>query len=162
MIAWISTAPSWLQAGGLAVACCAGWPSAAQTISAADPAGVADALRDLGYRASVETDGQGNPMIRSALEGVDYEIYFYGCTGNEDCRYLNFTVGFDLPDGIAMSRVNEWNRDKLAGAAFVDDDNDPYLQYFVTTEGGLSRQNFADVVDWWRVAVAEFTDHIGW
>lgn len=162
MVEWIAIAPAWLQAGGLAIACCAGWPSAAQTISATNPAGIADALEGMGYPAEMGTDGAGDPMITSEVAGVPYDIFFYGCTDAANCQSLLFSAGFDLANGIPVSRINDWNREGLVGAAFVDEENDPFLQLFVTTHGGLSRENFADVVEWWGVAVDEFTDHIGW
>jgi hypothetical protein len=32
----------------------------------------------------------------------------------------------------------------------------------VTTVGGLGTENFADLVDWWRVVVSQFKTHINW
>lgn len=162
MSVWSGNVASRLLAGGVLLACCASLPAAAQTITAANPAGIADALQELGYRAQIETDDRGDPKVSSTMEGVNYEIHFYGCTEAMNCKYLNFSAGFNMANGLPMASVNEWNRGKLVGKVYVDDENDPYLQYFVTTDGGLSRQNFADVVDWWRVALEQFTDHIGW
>ena len=136
-------------------------PASAQSISAADPEGVAGALRDLGWRASHAVDAEGDPMIESSIEGVDYTIFFYGCEGGRNCKSLLFSAGFDLAEGATLAAMNDWNSGRLVGAAYLDPENDPFLQMFVTTTGGLNHENFGDVVDWWRIAVRDFKEHIG-
>ena len=42
---------------------------------AADPAKIADVLRDEGYKAKLTQDSDGDPRIRSAIEGIKYSIY---------------------------------------------------------------------------------------
>jgi hypothetical protein len=144
-----------------AIAALTAAPASAQSVSAADPESVAGALRDLGWRASHGVDAEGDPMIQSSIEGVDYTIYFYGCEGGRNCRNLLFSAGFDLVDGTTLQAMNEWNSGRLVGAAYLDPENDPFLQMFVTTAGGLNHENFGDVVDWWRIGVRDFKQHIG-
>lgn len=136
--------------------------AAAQAVDAANPKSVADALQKLGYRAKIETDSEGDPVVRSAIEGIDYSLYFYGCTSGKLCKYLVFTASFDLPDGMTLERINEWNRAKIVGQAHLDDEADPHVEYFLTTVGGIGQGNFADAVDWWGVLIADFKTHIGW
>lgn len=137
-------------------------PATAQVVTASDPRSVAFALQDLGYRAEVTTDNVGDPKIRSAIDGTNYSIYFYGCENNRDCRWIQFSTGFDLSKGTTLASMNEWNRTKLFGEATLDDENDPHISYFVTLDGGMSRPIFDDTVDWWGVAISEFKDHINW
>lgn len=139
-----------------------GATNAALAVDARDPASVVGALQDLGYRAQLTTDNAGDPKILSTIDATSYEIYFYSCTENQDCRSLLFSAGFDLEDGVTYSLINEWNRLNLVGKAFVDDENDPFLEHFVTTEGGLSETNFEDVIAWWRVAIRDFKQEIDW
>ena len=75
-----------------------GLPAVAQdTVSAADPEGVAGVLRDLGYRAQMDSADNGDPLIRSAADGTNFRIWFYGCDGkNGNCTGMNFSAGFDL------------------------------------------------------------------
>ncbi len=136
--------------------------AAAQSVDAANPKSVADALLKLGYRAKLETDSEGDPVVRSAIEGIDYSVFFYGCNGGKLCKYVVFTASFDLRDGMTLEAINEWNRAKIIGQAHLDDEMDPHLEYFLTTIGGLNQANFADAVDWWGVTMAEFKTHIGW
>lgn len=144
-----------------AFAALCGAEAAAQTVGASDPEGVAAALRDLGWRASHAVDAEGDPMVESSIEGVDYTIFFYGCEGGRNCTALLFSAGFDLADGATLASMNDWNSGRLVGAAYLDAENDPFLQMFVTTVGGLNHENFGDVVDWWRIGVRDFKQHIG-
>lgn len=133
----------------------------AQMVQASNPAGIVDVLEAAGYSAELGIDGTGDPKIISSASGIIYNIYFYGCDWSVDCQYLQFSASFDLTNGIPVSRVNEWNADKIAGTAWVDEENDPYLSYFLTTaEGGISEGNFVDVVDWWEFILDDFTDWI--
>ncbi|MDD7909256.1 MULTISPECIES: YbjN domain-containing protein [Pseudovibrio] len=134
--------------------------ASAKDINANDPIGMADAMRDLGYQAKLEKDHQGDPMIRSSVSGVRYSIYFYGCTEGKDCNGIQFSAVWDLENGIDMDSINTWNEERIVGKAYIDDERDPYLEYFVTTKGGLTEENFEDAVDWWRVAVGQFINHI--
>jgi hypothetical protein len=139
---------------------CAAAPASAQTISAADPKGVAAAMQAAGYRAQLTTDGVGDPKIESSAEGVNYSLYFYGCSGGAGCTSLLFQAGFDLQDGASMDMMNVWNKDRLIGAAWLDHEDDPFIEHFVTTVGGLTPENFAEVLRLWSVAIADFKAHI--
>lgn len=137
-------------------------PATAQVVTASDPRSVMSALQDLGYRAELTTDSDGDPKIRSAIDGTNYSIYFYGCRDNTDCRWIQFSTGWDLSKGTTLQAMNEWNRTKLFGEATLDSENDPHLSYFFTLDGGMSRPIFDDTVDWWGVAIREFKDYINW
>jgi hypothetical protein len=100
-------------------------------------------------------------MIVAGIEGVDTTILFFGCEGGQECDAVVFRVGFDLPDGATPEAMNTWNRDNLVGSAWLDDERDPFLDYFVTLTGGVSRENFLDAVDWWAVALRDFKAHVG-
>lgn len=129
-------------------------------VDATDPAALASIIQSLGYRAAVETDGIGDPMIRSSAGGTDFSIYFYGCTDGERCKTLLFKVGYDLADGTTVDVVNAWNADTLYGRAYLDDEADPWLEMSVNLHGGVSRTNFEDTYDWWEVILGSFEDHI--
>lgn len=83
----------------------------------------------MGYRAQLEVDSVGYPCIESQLEGVDYYIWFYGCTDNSDCTSWKMSVGFDPNNGRTLQKANEWNSGKLMGSVQLDDESDPYLEH---------------------------------
>lgn len=136
--------------------------AAAGLIDATDAKRVADTMSGLGYRALLETDGEGDPMITSAASGVNFSVFFYGCTDGADCRSLQFRASFDLADPTTAAKMNEWNRLHRFGKAYIDDEGDPFIEFNVTLDGGVSDANFADVVDWWDVVLGEFLVYIDW
>ena len=129
-------------------------------IDATDPGRIATAILSLGYRAKLGEDGVGDPMITSSVGGLDFNIYFYGCTDHSACKRLLFKIGYDLADGTTWEVINDWNASKLFGRAYTDDESDPWLEMPVNLDGGVSQFNFEDTFDWWQVIVAEFQEHI--
>lgn len=141
----------------------AGTASASPMITA-DPARIAGVLMEEGYRAEMDTDSQGDPLIRSASSGVNYSIYFYGCTNGFNCSEIQFSAGFDLdPGAIGLRDINMWNSEKRFGQAFLDDEGDPYVQFDVNLgDGGVAEANFVDTLDFWNTVLGQFTTHINW
>lgn len=133
----------------------------AESVDATNPQQLVSIIQQLGYRATLEADGVGDPMIKSSVNGTDFAIYFYGCTYNEACKSLLFKVGYDLANGIALAEIEDWNEGTLFGRAYLDDEADPWLEMPVNMDGGVSRHNFEDNYDWWDVIVNGFEDHIG-
>ena len=137
-------------------------PAAAQSLlSAADPEQLAEAIREFGYQARLEKDGTGDPLISSSASGGEFQIEFYGCTRNRDCKTLRFAAGYDLQDGATLEKVNEWNVDKRFASAYLDDEDDPWLQMDVNTEGGISRQAFETSMDIWQSLKGQFETFVG-
>jgi hypothetical protein len=148
-----------LAPAGLLIGAVLAAPVMSQTVTAADPPGVVSALQGFGYKATLETDSAGDPVIRSATEGRNFSIWFYGCNdAGADCNGLNFSSGFDLDTGTTLEVVNDWNSTKLVGYAYLDEEMDPYLTYFVITEGGISLALFEEVMARWSRSIADFKD----
>ncbi|PJE33343.1 hypothetical protein PSM7751_00126 [Pseudooceanicola marinus] len=133
-------------------------------VSAVDPDGVAAALQALGYKAEMDVDGIGDPLIRSAAEGANYRIYFFGCSDNTNCDSLMFSAGFDLTDGMGVTAINDWNSDAVITRGYLDDEDDPYLEmYLLTGRGdGISTEVFEAAVGEWNQSLARFQDAIDW
>lgn len=119
-------------------------------------------LQSLGYNATLTRDSQGDPKIEGKMSKSPYHLYFYGCTNNDDCKYLQFVAGWDLTNGITLEKINDWNRDKLWGQAYRDSEDDPWISIVYNLDGGVTKANFADTVDWFRVTLEGFEEHIGW
>lgn len=154
---------SWVTVFALGLAGSAGGAELASEplMDATDAEKMASVIRGLGYRAVVETDGIGDPMIMSSASGTDFAIYFYGCTDNANCKWVLFKVGYDLENGTTADTINRWNADTLFGRAYLDDEADPWLEMSVNMDGGVSRANFEDTYDWWEVILDGFESHIG-
>ena len=69
-------------------------------------------LHDNGYKALLETDKQGDPMIRSAAAGSRYTVYFYDCTADEPrrCKALSFFLTWTNTQlKLTLDEVNEFS-----------------------------------------------------
>lgn len=138
-------------------------PAGAQMVRAQDPQTLVKALQDAGYQAKLGTDKIGDPMITSSVSGTTFHIFFYNCTANKDCATVAFQAGYDLKATPGLARINEWNRTKRFGRAYLDKEEDPILAMDVDLDdGGLSPPLFTDNVEFWVSALADFEKFIGY
>jgi hypothetical protein len=122
---------------------------------------VAAVLRDAGYRAEIGVDKVGDPQVKSAAEGVEYNVNFYGCQ-NGRCKSIQFSVGFDMKQGTTMERMNDWSRRFRFGKVYIDDENDPYLQMDLDVEDGVTTEFLKSNVLRWNAVLGDFKKHIDW
>jgi len=142
----------WLLAAGPAAAEDKG-PCGADLVCANSPETVLKGLQDAGYRAKIGKDSTGDPQISSSASGYNFEIYFYGCKANVNCDSLQFQTSFAKDGANTAQLANKWNSTKRFSQAFISDKGSFVINYDVTTAGGLTTKNFADVVDWWQVTL---------
>ncbi|MDE2596015.1 MAG: YbjN domain-containing protein [Sphingomonadales bacterium] len=121
-------------------------------VCAAKPDSVVASLQAQGYRAMLgKSDSTGNPKIESAANGYNYSVLFYGCEKGENCTSLGFMITFEKDPTNTAQLANEWNKANRFSQMALNDDGTLSLSYDISTVGGLSQPNFADVVDWWQV-----------
>lgn len=120
---------------------------------------LAELLRKAGYRATVERDSEGDPMVTSSAAGAQYNIIMYGCQ-QDRCKSLQFRAGFDLPDGGSLANVDAWNREKRYAKAWLDDEVDPWLELDLDLEGGGSLGQVGDYIELWDASLGQFQTHI--
>ncbi len=84
-----------------------------------------------------------------------------GCTKNKLCQSLHFGAGYDLTDGTTIGLIESWNEEQRFASAYPDDEDDPFLQMDVNTEGGVTRENFEKTFDLWQKLKGQFENHIG-
>ena len=120
-------------------------------VCASNPQSVVASLQAQGYRAQLgKSDVTGNPKIDSAANGYNYAILFYGCDKNVNCTSLGFLITFEKDETNTAQLANDWNKENRFSQMAVNDNGTLALSYDVSTVGGLSQVNFADVVDWWQ------------
>jgi Putative bacterial sensory transduction regulator len=139
---------------------CAGPAMAADTepcgsglICASNPATVVAALQETGYKAKLDKDSEGDPKISSSASGYDFDIYFYGCKNNRQCDSLQLRVSFEKDAANTFELANKWNAGKRFSQSYISDKGSFVTDYDVTTAGGLTKANFADIIDWWSVTL---------
>lgn len=128
---------------------------AAGLICASNPKSVADAMVAEGYRAKIDVDNQGDPAIASAASGYNFDVLFYGCVNHKGCDSLQFRATFEKNESSDVVQMNKWNRDRRFSQMAVRDDGTIILSYDLSTIGGVTRSNFADVVSWWSTILGE-------
>jgi hypothetical protein len=133
----------------------------ANEIFASQPKTVVTQMQALGYRALIGTDSSGNPKIDSALNGINYTIWFYGCDAGQNCQTLEFQSSFITDVPVTVDSMNTWNRDNLYGTGFVGTDGSAMISYTVTMEGGVNIDNFNSMLARWETATTQFQTHIG-
>lgn len=129
-------------------------------VTAENPAAIVAVIQALGFQARLDKDSGGDPLIRSSSNGVDFGIYFYGCTKNKKCKSIQFSAGYDLDDGTTLDVIDDWNEMKRFASAYLDNENDPFLQMDVNMEGGITQENFEKNFDLWQTLKGQFEDHI--
>jgi len=129
-------------------------------VDATDPDVLAALIQDLGFKATVTKDNVGDPMIKSAANGYDYNIFFYDCTDGANCQAVQFSASFDMQDGMSLTRTQDFNRDKRWVKVYLDDQSDPRLEMDYNLRGGVSVENFNDTLDWWNIEMDAFIQYI--
>jgi hypothetical protein len=130
-------------------------------ISASNIEAILDVAKKYGL-AEMQTTQRGDPKIVGRLDETRYAIYFEGCKEARDCKNIQFYAGWSLgaDKKVSSDRINEWNRTKRWGKAYLDQSGDPAIEMDVNLFGSVTRDNFDDTVDWWRVVVKEFEAYI--
>jgi len=137
---------------------------AEESVGATDPEKLVSVIQELGYRAKLDVDKDGDPVIHSSVAGTQFALQFFGCAedSHDQCRLLLFKVGYEISEKADLKLINDWNKKALVGRAYLEDDGDLWFEYVVNTYGGISRENFEDTFDWWEASVDDFEDHIGY
>ncbi len=148
--------------GAMAATVIMGTASLAE-VTASNASTILDALHEYGYTGTMEKDSDGDPKISGKVSKTDFDVYFYGCTDNTNCKSVIFKAGYNLENGISALKINEWNRTKRFSRAYIDDESDPFLEMDVNLDyDGVGSENFQDTLDWWRVSVESFEEFIDW
>ena len=118
-------------------------------------------MQGQGYRAQLDVDDVGDPLISSTASGYKFRVLFYDCDRGRGCGAVQFWAGFDTDEPGSIQRMNQWNADKRFGKAYIDDENDPIVEVHYNIEGGVTRANIEDMLEWWELVVAEFATYVG-
>ncbi|MBT3808190.1 MAG: DUF1036 domain-containing protein [Rhodospirillaceae bacterium] len=121
---------------------------------------VVAALAREGYPVDLGEDLFGDPEIESAMGDTLFDVLFFDCDG-DTCDTITFSAVY-VSDTVSLENVNQWNINTLHGQAYLDDEDDPNLDFTILAAGGLTDSNLRKIVRQWAVSLAEFEDHIGW
>lgn len=134
----------WLVAAALAVSCSGAAQAQSQTVSAANPKGLLNAITSAGYEATLSTDKVGDPMIETELNGYNVTVLFYGCDEktHRNCDSVQFSTGFDRKTPMDPMKALDIAREWRFLAVSLDDEGDPFLRWDILTGAGIPQSVF--------------------
>jgi hypothetical protein len=117
-----ASAPSWAQ-------------GAPDYVSAADPDGMVRVLRYAGYVAEPDTDGVGDPMIRTEFSGWPGAFFFYGCDEktHTGCDSVQLQVAFDRAKPMTAEMALDMAGRERFLSIRLDDEGDPWIEWDIVT-----------------------------
>ena len=122
-------------------------PAFADPVTANDPNSLVKALQNAGYRALLDKDKDGDPKIATASGGNDIDIYFYGCTKNAACSYIEMAIVWkceaDMLDKCKTIN-SKWNTEERFIQSVMTNDNIGIYYFLDLDVGGMSSELFID------------------
>ncbi|MGH6780707.1 MAG: YbjN domain-containing protein [Sphingomonadaceae bacterium] len=133
---------------------------ATNMVCASNPQSVVDGLQNAGFKAKLDKDSTGDPMVTSAASGYNFTVFFYECEKAASCASVQLNASFEADDQHSAGYANDWNRKKRFIQASVNDKKEVELRYDVTTIGGINQRNFKDVIEWWSSMLGEYSNFV--
>ena len=96
-----------------------------------------------------------NVSIGENTFGVDG----YNCSGG-GCTEFLFSIGYDLENGFPLEKINEWNSTRLGGRAWLDDENDPWVDHVISLSGPDDRGAFEEGFLLWMDVIYTFEEFL--
>jgi len=132
---------------------------AGELVSAEDPDAILSVAKGFGS-AVMKKDSGGDPLIICRVDGTKFGIYFFGCDSNgkkcDDIKFGTAWSGIKVP----WETINEWNRSKRYGTAYLDNDGDPNLDMPVNIDHGGTRENLEDTFQFWTQILRIFKKEV--
>lgn len=126
----------------------------------ADPWQIIHAARQHGA-AEVLPDSMREMKIAGEIDGMPYEIGFYGCYLGRDCTSVLFQARLSRETWEpAPKDVAAWNAEKLFGRAWLGEEATAVLDHPVAMQGGLPRETLDATFAAWRKALEEYADFL--
>ena len=122
---------------------------APDTVTANNPESIAAAMRYAGYPTTVTTDKTGDPKIETEFSGYSGDVYFYGCDekSHKNCTSLQLVVGFDGKKAMELAALNKLMSTLRYASSYIDDKGDVWVQYDLSTLGGIPAPVFLKSLD---------------
>ncbi|WP_421932489.1 YbjN domain-containing protein [Phenylobacterium sp.] len=149
-------------AATLALAALAALPAQARDLPAGGltRAEVAQWLQGHGYKAQTHDDSEGNSIVSSASDGVNWDIYFYDCGKTGRCASLQYAAGWSglsLADGT----LNTWNHGNRYIRGYQAAKGAVWGEYDIDVSPGGTWEQLDHSLERWTGALSQFKDAIG-
>jgi len=105
-------------------------------------------------------DAEDGPWIRAEMEGVVYTISFLNCTAGANCGSVQLRAWWQSEGAHTLEQMNDWNRDRRFGAAYLDASRNATVEFDVNLVGGVTAANFDDTLQWWQIVMRAFVNEV--
>jgi hypothetical protein len=99
-----------------------------------------------------ETDKDGDVVTK--MEGQSVLVLI----GSNEGTVIQFR--FSIKATATLRQVNDWNRMRKYGKAYLDDDGDPTLDMDVDLEGGITEARIKDSISTFKLLLESFLKHL--
>jgi hypothetical protein len=113
-------------------------------------------LRESGNEAQITNDGAGHTIVSSKLGSTKFGVYMFDCNNGKRCGSVQFASGWPTGGRIQVAKVNEWNRTKRWGRAYLDESGGIWLECDVDLTPGGSYELLNDMFATWKKSVEGF------
>ncbi len=120
------------------------------------PEQVATALQGAGYKAEIKTYKDGERYINSGVNGQGFSVDFYNCEAGK-CIALQFNSWWKAEPIFTQALANEWNDSRRFLRVSLDKEGNLREWLDFSVAGKLTKENFADVVDWYAAMDSELS-----
>jgi len=120
---------------------------------------LAKAVQDAGYKAELKKNDDGSPYVLSAANGEGFTIDLTDCKALK-CAGLSFQAFYKPEPLFTTAFANRWNQEKRFLKVSINDRGELRLWFDVSTRGKLTKENFADLIDWYVTMDAELSKFI--
>ncbi len=125
-------------------------------VTADDPNSILEVAKGYG-RASLSKDSQGDPWIEGKMDGLVYNIFFYGCKNGINCESIQLETGWGKDaKKLSLDEINEWNSKKLFVRSMINKNGLVRLHMEILLRFEVTEKNLDACFDVWRALMKEF------
>jgi len=108
---------------------------------------------------AIEIEVTDTHALAASGWGYEFNVEGVNCSAAR-CTEFVLIAGYDLPDGMPLERINDWNREHTAGRAFLDENGDPFLDHIVSVSGPGDAGALTEALYLWLSALEDFNDFL--
>ncbi len=116
-------------------------------------------LQMKGHEVDQKVSDMGNPLLIVKAPEFKYAVIFYNCASNV-CDGVQFRAFFSKDAKFTTELLNDYNRTKRHGRAYLDSDRDPTIELNIEMRGGVTPEQLSYQHDLFLEARADFRAHL--
>ena len=136
-------------------------PAHAELVNAANPETIKAIVESQGWPATIVAKEGDDPYIESNRGGLKFLVLFMNCEEGQNCKTLQYYMGFSDAKDVTLERLNQWNKEKRFARAYKDDAGDPVLEMDVDLDfAGIPRENVGETFNTWASLMDSFRAYV--